>query len=154
MIEPALRHATHDDLDWIAGQEVEIFGPRAWSRSLIGEDLKRAFPRSYRIVEADGERIGYAVFGFDGDAFTLMNIAVIPRWRRKGVGSMIVDAFLSDAKDLRVSEVWLEVAADNLQAVELYRRFGFERVRIRPRYYQPGDIDAVVMRKPILGPPE
>jgi len=151
MSEPALRSATHDDLDWIAEREEEIFGPRAWSRSLIGEDFERAFLRSYRIVEVDGERIGYAVFGFDGDAFTLMNIAVLPEWRRKGVGAMIVDAFLDDARDLRVSEAWLEVGADNAEAIDLYRRHGFAEVRVRPRYYQPGDIDAVVMRRPMTG---
>jgi ribosomal-protein-alanine N-acetyltransferase len=42
--------------------------------------------------------------------------------------------------------VWLEVAVTNSAAIALYREFGFEDVRVRRRYYQPEDIDALVMR--------
>ena len=41
----------------------------------------------------------------------------------------------------------LEVRADNEPALGLYERSGFERLTLRRRYYQPGDVDAVIMRK-------
>jgi ribosomal-protein-alanine N-acetyltransferase len=41
------------------------------------------------------------------------------------------------------------VRADNRAALGLYERSGFTVLSTRPRYYQPGDIDAVVMRKPL-----
>ena len=40
----------------------------------------------------------------------------------------------------------LEVRADNEPAIALYRSFGFDRIAVRRRYYQPGDIDAHIMR--------
>ena len=45
-------------------------------------------------------------------------------------------------------EVFLEVRADNARAQHLYERFGFERVGVRKRYYQPSGVDAIVMRRP------
>ena len=40
----------------------------------------------------------------------------------------------------------LEVRADNPAAQALYAQHGFEAIAVRPRYYQPDDVDAVVMR--------
>ena len=43
-------------------------------------------------------------------------------------------------------DAWLEVSVENEPALALYREYGFQDVRIRPRYYQPEDVDALVMR--------
>jgi ribosomal-protein-alanine N-acetyltransferase len=145
------RDATEDDLDWIAEREVEIFGPAAWSRTLIDHEFHRDLGRRFRIAEVGDERVGYAVFGFESDVFTLLNLAVLPEWRGRGIARAFLDDFLDDARRLRVREVWLEVAVDNIAAIRLYRGLGFEEVRRRKRYYQPGDVDAFVMRR-WLGP--
>ncbi len=55
--------------------------------------------------------------------------------------------FLAEAEALHVPEAWLEVSVENPAAIALYRAYDFEDVRIRPRYYQPEDVDAIVMRK-------
>ena len=157
MSDPVLREATLDDLDWIAEQEVVIFGQGAWSLDSIAADLAapkgdvHRWPRRYVVAEADGRPVGYAVFGFESDAFSLLNLAVVPEARRAGVGAFLLDQFFSEARALRISDVWLEVAVDNAPALALYRGHGFEDVRIRRRYYQPGDVDAIVMRR-LLGP--
>ena len=157
MSDPVLREATLDDLDWIAEQEVIIFGQAAWSRDSIAADLgapvagTHRWLRRYVVAEADGRPVGYAVFGFESDAFSLLNLAVVPEARRAGVGAFLLDQFFSEARALRISDVWLEVAVDNAPALALYRGHGFEDVRIRRRYYQPGDVDAIVMRR-LLGP--
>lgn len=154
MEEPAeatRRDATEADLDWIAEREVEIFESAAWSRALLGEEFHRTLGRRFRIAEVGEERVGYAVFGFESDVFTLLNLAVVPKWRGHGFARAFLDDFLGDARGLRVRDVWLEVAVDNVAAIRLYQGFGFEEVRRRKRYYQPGNIDALVMRR-WLGP--
>jgi [ribosomal protein S18]-alanine N-acetyltransferase len=147
-----MREATLDDLDWIAEQEVAVFGSGAWSRDSIAADLSapethRIWSRRYIVAEVDGERAGYAVFGFESDVFSLLNLVVVPEARRRGVGDFLLDRFFDDARTLRLPAVELEVATDNAPALALYRSHGFEEVRIRRRYYQPGDRDAVVMRR-------
>lgn len=145
-----LRDLTEEDLDWVAVQEQDIFGAAAWSLALIREDFRYGL-RRYRGAQHAGQArpglVGYAVYGYDGDAFHLMNLAVTPAWRGHGIGGALMEDFLTEAQALGAPEAWLEVAVDNEAALALYERYGFERVRIRRRYYQPGDIDAVVMRR-------
>jgi len=140
-----LRDLTEQDLAWVANQEIAIFGPAAWSESLIRDDFRWG-GKSYRGADLDGELVGYAVFGYDGDAFHLMNLAVVAGARRNGVARALVDDFLAEAARQEADEVWLEVSVENEAALGLYRAYGFEDVRIRPRYYQPEDVDGLVMR--------
>lgn len=148
MTEPRLRDLTEADLGWLASAEDDMFGAGAWSEALIREDFRWGSNR-YRGVEIDGELVAYAIYGFEGDAFHLLNIAVVPQHRRAGLGKLLFEEFLKEAQRLGAADVWLEVAVDNDAALELYRAYGFEQVRVRRRYYQPGDIDALVMRKVI-----
>ena len=140
-----LRDLVEADLSWMAGAEREIFGSSAWSESLIREDWRYGYGR-YRGVEVAGELVGYAVYGFEGDAFHLMNLAVLAEHRGKGLAALLVEDFLSEARRLRTPDAWLEVAVDNEAARALYATYGFELVRVRRKYYQPEGIDGLVMR--------
>lgn len=143
-----LRDLTRADLPWVGEQEKVIFGASAWSDALIREDFAYGGKR-YRGAELDGELAGYAVYGYDGDAFHLMNIAVVPEARGRGLGRALMDDFLADAATVGAPHAWLEVSVANAAALALYRSYGFEDVRIRPRYYQPENEDALVMRRPM-----
>lgn len=147
----AIRDLTEADLPWMAEQERVIFAAAAWSPALIREDFHFGYSR-YRGVEIDGELVGYAVYGYDGDAFHLMNLAVDPERRGAGAGRALLEDFLHQARHEGAPDAWLEVAVDNEAALGLYRAYGFEDVRIRPRYYQPEDIDALVMRLRLTAP--
>jgi len=146
MTEPTLRDLTEADLDWLARAERDMFGAGAWSEALIRDDYRWGSNR-YRGVEVDGELVAYAIYGFEGDAFHLLNLAVLPPHRRAGLGRLLLTEFLVEAQRLGATDVWLEVAINNNAARALYEEYGFEQVRVRRRYYQPGDIDALVMRK-------
>ena len=141
-----LRDLTAQDLVWVAAAEVEIFGPSAWSAQMLFEDFRYGTCR-YRGVDIDGEPSAYAIYGWDGDYFHLYNLAVLPEFRGRGVARMLVQDFLSEAARLGADDAWLEVAVTNAAALALYESFGFEAVRVRPRYYQPEGLDALVMRK-------
>ncbi len=147
---PRVRDLGESDLDWLAEQERLIFGPAAWSEGLIREDWRYGTNR-YRGVEVAGELAAYAIYGFEGDAFHLMNLAVSPEHRREGLAKVLMDDFLAEAGTFGTPDAWLEVAVDNGAARGLYEAFGFEVVRVRRKYYQPGDIDALVMRRELGG---
>ena len=141
----SVRDLTSEDLGWVADQEKAIFGTSAWSPELIAADFAQGL-RRYRGLDIDGALAGYAVYGFDGDAFHLMNLAVAPGARGEGLSRVLMDDFLAEARRLGVAEAWLEVAVTNDAALALYRSHGFEEVRVRRRYYQPEGVDALVMR--------
>lgn len=141
-----IRDLVEADLPWMAQAERDIFANSAWSEALIREDWRYGTCR-YRAAEVDGALAGYAVYGYDGDAFHLMNVAVVPECRGRGLARALVEEFLEEAVRHKAPDAWLEVAVDNEAALALYAALGFETVRTRRKYYQPGGIDALVMRK-------
>lgn len=81
------------------------------------------------------EDYGYAI----GTPCELYRIAVLPEHRKKGLASSLLKRFLEKCN----GEVFLEVAAKNICAVELYKKHGFTEIARRKGYYQ--DDDAIVM---------
>ncbi|MBN2176916.1 MAG: GNAT family N-acetyltransferase [Demequinaceae bacterium] len=146
----SIRDLGEADLDWLAEKEAEIFGAAAWSPAQIDQDFHSGL-RRYRGIEESGVLLGYSVCGFDGDSFHLLNLAVVPGARRRGCARKLVDDFLDEARRLGVREVSLEVAVTNAAAIALYRGYGFAVVRTRPRYYQPEDVDGLVMGLALVG---
>ncbi|MFC4222679.1 tRNA (adenosine(37)-N6)-threonylcarbamoyltransferase complex transferase subunit TsaD [Lysinibacter cavernae] len=142
-----LRDATGDDLDGIMAIETPTFAREAWSRASMQQELS-ADHRRY-IVLVDGDRlVGYAGLlcargGGEGD---IQTIAVLPDYRGRGLGRRMLATLCNEARDRGAREVFLEVRADNPTAEGLYASVGFERLGIRPGYYQPDNIDAVMMR--------
>jgi ribosomal-protein-alanine N-acetyltransferase len=92
----------------------------------------------------EGGIAGYAVYWLAGPECHILNIAVHPEMRRRGVGSQIMDRILEDARRFECEEVVLEVRRSNLPAIKLYRKFGFVPILIRRRYYSDNE-DAIVM---------
>jgi len=146
MTEPSIRDLVEADLPWMAQVERDIFTSAAWSEALIREDWRYGTCR-YRTVEVDGVQAGYAVYGYDGDAFHLMNLAIVADFRGRGLAKALMTEFLHEAALHKAPDAWLEVAVNNQEALGLYEALGFETVRTRRKYYQPGGIDALVMRK-------
>ena len=119
----------------------------AWSEPTWWAELAGRPRRDY-VVLADGEDLlGYAGLDHAGDVADVMTVAVAPRGRGDGLGRALLDELESRARRRGAASVMLEVRADNVAAVALYERAGYAVLRTRPRYYQPGDVDALVMRK-------
>jgi ribosomal-protein-alanine N-acetyltransferase len=91
-----------------------------------------------------------------GDVADVMTVAVVPGWRGRGLGDLLVGELVRRAGKSGAGSVMLEVRADNGPARRLYERHGFEEVSVRRRYYrQPDgpDVDALVMRRRLGGGP-
>jgi ribosomal-protein-alanine N-acetyltransferase len=90
---------------------------------------------------------GYVCVWVIGDEVHINNIAVDPRWRRRGIATALLDAALDHGRVRGGRRAFLEVRASNLAAQTLYRQFGFHAAGIRKRYYDHPVEDAVVMRR-------
>ena len=146
------RPATVADLDGIMTLEHASFPTDAWSPAMMREEL--ASPHGwYVVVEEAGRLVGYAglraVRGArDAD---IQTITISEAARGRGRGRALLTALLDEAARRQVHDVFLEVRADNPVAQKLYLSEGFIEVGRRPRYYQPDDVDAIVMQLDLRG---
>ncbi|MGZ4632709.1 MAG: ribosomal protein S18-alanine N-acetyltransferase, partial [Actinomycetes bacterium] len=101
----------------------------------------------YVVAESGGHLVGYAGLFAAGHQADVQTLAVARDHQGRGLGAVLLQVLLDEADRRDASEVLLEVRADNDSAMRLYERFGFERIGVRRGYYQPGRVDAVVMRR-------
>lgn len=148
-----LREATPDDLDAIMAIEHRSFPTDAWSSQAMALELASPHGR-YLVDEHDGLIIGYGgVRALEGSRDAdIQTIAFDREYRGAGRGRALLRALLDAALERGAREVFLEVRADNPSAEGLYLSEGFEEIGRRPRYYQPDDVDAVVMRLALQHP--
>jgi len=148
---PSIRRATLDDLDAIMSLETSTFASDAWSRGTMRAEL--GSPHGYYLVadadaSADGAIAGYAglLAPVDSGQADIQTIAVASTARRHGLGRALMVALLDEARRRQTADVFLEVRADNPNAQALYASLGFEQIAVRPHYYQPDGVDALIMR--------
>lgn len=151
-----LRRATIDDVPAIMELEQSTFTTDAWSEKSMRSEVAGEY--GYYLVAFEPEhpeRIdAYAGLlaprgAIEGD---IQTIAVAPAARRSGLGRTLMLALIGEARKRGAREVFLEVRADNPGAQTLYRQLGFDEIGVRPRYYQPDGVDAVVMRLVVPDP--
>ncbi|GAB2556116.1 ribosomal protein S18-alanine N-acetyltransferase [Leucobacter ruminantium] len=142
----SLREASPDDLDAIWSIEAGVFGAEAWSRETMRSELEGEYRHYIVLVDGAGAVRGYAGLLAVGDDGDVQTIALSPEVRGEGHGRRLMDELLDEADRRGVTQVFLEVRADNPPARGLYASLGFEEIAVRPHYYQPDDVDAVVMR--------
>jgi ribosomal-protein-alanine acetyltransferase len=142
-----IRPATIDDLDAIMALERASFPSDAWSAAMMREELSSPHG-AYYVDEQEPRVVGYAGLRAPAGArdADVQTIAVAAEVRGTGRGRALLETLLREASDRRIGEVFLDVRADNPVAQQLYASEGFTEIARRPRYYQPDDVDAVVMR--------
>jgi ribosomal-protein-alanine N-acetyltransferase len=142
-----LREMTEADLPAVLELEHALFPEDAWSERMFREELgQRPHARYYVLAEEGPDAlIGYAGLAAAAGTGDVQTIGVRHAHWGRGVGAALLGALLSEAAARGCTEVFLEVRADNERAKKLYRRFGFEEVGVRKRYYLPSGVDAIVM---------
>ena len=146
-----LREMRWWDIDRVLGLEKDLFPEDAWSRGMFWSELAHArgpgATRRYLVAEdAEGRLVGYAGLASSGDLADIQTIAVARDQWGTGLGGLLLTELLKAATAFECAEVMLECRIDNIRAQKLYERFGFEPIGFRRGYYQPGNIDALVMR--------
>jgi ribosomal-protein-alanine N-acetyltransferase len=119
-----------------------------WSSALFLQELRIPFSRIVVVRPAAGPEepiVGYLCRWFVADEIHILNIAVHPRYRRRGIGAMLLREALREGRQGRADAVTLEVRRSNESARRLYEAFRFEEVGVRRNYYGRGE-DALIMR--------
>ncbi len=137
---------TADHLDEIAALERICF-PDPWSRNMLAEELDNALSAFLVALDAGGRVAGYAGLQVILDEGNILNIAIRPDCRRKGVAKKLLKVFLDFAQGNRLSFLTLEVRASNYPAIALYGAHSFRGVGRRKNYYEHPREDAIIMTR-------
>ena len=146
--EIALRLASVVDAPRLAAMSrdlVEMGLGWSWIPSRIARHIR--LPESVVLVAQHGERlVGFAIMRFGVDEAHLDLLAVMPKYRRSGIGRKLIAWMEQSALTAGISVVYLEVRAGNEAARTFYKSLGYCRVK-RLRGYYGGREAAVCMAK-------
>jgi len=124
-----------------------------WHAVAFHAELAAGHNRYLTARDEQGRMIGYAGLALLGNAehpeAEVHTIGVDPRQHRRGVGTVLLEALLTEA-GRRGGPVFLEVRTDNAPAIALYNKHGFHIIGLRKNYYHPSGADAYTMRRPEL----
>lgn len=152
--EVSLREMDWRDIPALTALEPELFRDDAWSEQTWWAELASRPRRSYVVAERSRDIVGYAGLSCAGEVADVMTIAVAPAAQGQGLGERLMRWLTAQARRCGAEHLMLEVRADNLAAQRLYATTGFARLSVRRRYYQPGDVDALIMRLHLRDLPE
>jgi ribosomal-protein-alanine N-acetyltransferase len=99
-----------------------------------------------KVAVFDGEVAGYICAGYLLDEGHILNLAVHPELRRRGIATALVEKVINELRMNGCRVLFLEVRVSNLAAIEFYERFGFRPVGYRKDYYAQPREDAVLMK--------
>ena len=118
--------------------------PTPWSRSMFAGELAKPASVCLGAFE-DGRLVGYMIISRYVDAWHVMNVAVDPEFRRRGIATALLDALFDLTDDGGRRGYTLEVRVTNEGAIKLYERLGFRARGIRRGYYTDNREDALIM---------
>lgn len=118
-----------------------------WSENMLLEDLKNDNTLYIGAFIDDSILVGYIGIWEIGDTGEITNVAVHPNYRKMGMASMLLEKLIEYCCNDGFRYINLEVRESNLPAINLYTKFGFEKVGLRKNYYKNPTENAVLMTK-------
>jgi ribosomal-protein-alanine N-acetyltransferase len=145
----SLLWAGPDQAAEIARLHGQLFSP-AWSEESVFAMLDHPASTAFLAVYSGPPRasIGFVLAQLAADEAEILSIGVLPEWQRQGIGRRLVDGVARAVQRAEAKSLYLEVAADNDAALNLYSRAGFLGTGLRRGYYErPGSapVDAVTL---------
>lgn len=136
-----IKIATKENISDIAKiEQACFFAP--WSEDSIAESLDN--PASHFLIAYYGDEVaGYMGLQiFSGEGY-VTNVAVLPKFRKKGIAKALITEQMKNDMEF----ITLEVRESNVPAINLYTKMGFENMGIRPKFYSNPTENAIIMTK-------
>lgn len=135
------------DIEAVVQMERQLFTADPWTAELFWSELAEV-GTSREVVCAwlGSDIVGYASLRYVGKDGDVNTIAVAQNSQGQGIGRLLMNWLYETATSHGVDQLFLEVRSDNVPALAMYDKDGFERIDLRKNYYGT-DVDAIVMRK-------
>jgi ribosomal-protein-alanine N-acetyltransferase len=145
--ETVIRSMTAADLDAVLVIEQGSFTV-PWQREHFEHEMTAPYSFPF-VAEDSGCILGYVCLMSLFEEAQILDIAVAPELRGRGVARLLMDHAISVAREKQAEVLALEVRSTNNAAINLYERLGFVRSGVRAGYYEGRD-DAVLMELRIV----
>lgn len=140
-----IRKMKLEDVPQVAAIERLCFSA-PWNENMIISSCESRLS-CWLIAEIDGCVAGYVGSEAVLDSADMMNIAVAPEYRKRGIAEALIKALVEHLQQRDIQFLLLEVRVSNAPAIALYNKLCFEQVGRRPRYYTNPREDALILRK-------
>jgi len=150
-----IRRMRPQDVTDVMEIESVSFGRHHWSEESFYNEMNNQVGRYYSLINTDiGKLIGYLGFWLIADESHVTTVAVKPEYRGNALGELMLSQCLERCAQQSIHWVTLEVRVSNYNAQNLYYKYGFTSVGLRPRYYQDNQEDALIMTTPDISSEE
>ena len=150
-----IRRMRPQDVPDVMEIESVSFGRHHWSEESFYNEMNNQVGRYYSLINTEiGKLIGYLGFWLIADESHVTTVAVKPEYRGNALGELMLSQCLERCAQQSIHWVTLEVRVSNYNAQNLYYKYGFTSVGLRPRYYQDNQEDALIMTTPDISSEE
>lgn len=147
---PSLAEPSLIELDISRCEEVCALEPRCYSHPWSSELIRTEFEKDISFRPAlvlDGKIAAYSFNYIVADELHILNLAVAPDMRKRGLGSTLLSEILMGGIRRGVTFALLEVRQSNEVAQRLYESFGFKLIGMRRHYYRDNQEHALVLER-------
>ena len=143
----SIRPMEERDLDTIMYLENTCF-VAPWGLNELNYELKDNPVSNLWVIESSIYGVaGFVDYWITFDSATICQICVNPVFRKRGLGSQLMNEVIKDCKANKVRNITLEVREHNDSAIKLYERFGFKKAFLKEKYYTNGDNALYMIRE-------
>lgn len=139
-----IEEMTFEDYEKIKDNLKEEFD-EFWSASILKSELESENSK-YIVAKEDDKVVGFAGIIILPDNAEITNIVTKKSERKKGIGSLLLEKLIEMAKNEKKENISLEVNENNISAINLYKKYKFETVGMRKKYYNGKD-NAIIMTR-------
>ncbi|WXR60706.1 ribosomal protein S18-alanine N-acetyltransferase [Peptostreptococcaceae bacterium AGR-M142] len=117
-----------------------------WTKNMFLKEFENNLSH-YKVIIVDGKVIAYAGIWLIVDEGHITNVAVHPKFKGNGFGSIVMEALIDLCVEKQIKSMTLEVRTKNQVAINLYEKYNFKKAGIRKEYYPDTKEDALIMWK-------
>lgn len=143
-MNPEIIRLSEEHSALVAAAEGKCFS-HPWSENTVLSEIRNPLNDFFGAF-IEGEFAGYIGGQTVCDETSIFNVAVLPEFRRKGLGGALIEKFIDETRAKGTGQIFLEVRTSNLPAIALYEKKGFCFFGIRKDYYDDPKENAILMR--------